>query len=78
MRAGFGAKETAMSDQERHQPDGTGGRVHPDGRPSADDDDSVGQVLGSDVVVPTEQTRAEPGSPETGARRDASGRPTSG
>jgi hypothetical protein len=67
-----------MNDEERHQPDGSGGQVEPEARPSADDEPSVGQVLGSDVVVPTEQTRAEPGSPETGARRDAAGNPTAG
>jgi hypothetical protein len=36
-----------------------------------------GQVLGRSVPTPEEVTRAEPGSPETGARRDESGKPKS-
>jgi hypothetical protein len=36
-----------------------------------------GQVLGRSVPTPEKVTRAEPGSPETGARRDESGKPVS-
>jgi hypothetical protein len=36
---------------------------------------SEAQVLGRTVEVTTDTTQAEPGSPETGARRDADGRP---
>jgi hypothetical protein len=37
---------------------------------------STGQVLGQSVPVSRDVTRAEPGSPETGAVRDAEGRPS--
>jgi hypothetical protein len=65
-------------DDVRQRHDGSGGRADPAPEPSDDDEPSVGQVLGTDVTKPKGITQAEPGSPQTGARRDAQGRATAG